>query len=214
MDQPTLPPSWLRSTPVEPLPSLLAPPQDQRAGGGVRSMDSTSADSIGARQNSAAPARPVVYPAGLAVLASVQFLIAGLIIVMVLLLPPSRLAGGSRAMHQAAAAWPALILLASAAGLVLRKGWGWRLTATLFWFLTGNPVFDLVASLVEHKPFPLAVNAIVLAVAVGALVYLNGAARMAVFGFGEASSIARARPLPMVAGVSAAAIRCLATVLG
>lgn len=209
-----LPSSWQNAAPREPLPGMLRAPGRKRPRQGAAAGNTAPSAAPGTSNAAESAPRPAVFPAGIAMIATVQFLIAGLLVVMSLLMGAGRLEAGGQALRVITMGWPALLLLCGAVGLVCRAGWGWRVTAAIFWFLTGNPVFDLVVSLVEGRPFPLAVNAGVLVVAVGALVYLNGARRMAVFGFRDAPAIARARPLPMVAGVSAAAVRCLATVLG
>jgi hypothetical protein len=156
---------------------------------------------------------PATMPAGIVLISSMQFLMAGLIIVVVLLLSPVRLGVSGRMLQGLTTAWPALLLLMAGTGMLLRWTWGWRLTTSIAWFMVGNPVCEFVLGLMRGELAVTGLGVGVFAVALGAVAYLNTAKQMAVFGIGDPESSGRNRPLPAMAGLSAAAVRTLALAL-
>ncbi len=166
-----------------------------------------------ARAGVAAP-RPVAgLPAGIVLISSMQFLMAGLVVVVVLLLSPVRIGVSGRMAERLVTAWPALLMMTAGTGMLLRWTWGWRLTTAIAWFLLGNPVCEFVLGLMRGQLAVTAPGVALFLVALGAVAYLNSTKQMSVFGIGDPESSGRNRPLPAMAGLCAAAIRTLASAL-
>ncbi len=113
--------------------------------------------------------QPPAYLGGIAVL---QFALAALS--ASLLLFSSRRAGGPGPVLQAASiGLTATLLGASGVGLVRRKGWGWWLTAALYYCVFFNLPVNLILWTTRRNPFSLPVQLVTFGLAVAVLVCLT-----------------------------------------
>src|SRR5690606_19347154 len=105
-------------------------------------------------------------PAGITGIAVLQYVIAAL------MLMPALASRSGAAREWLSAVLPASLLIVSATGFLLQRGWGWWLTAAIFYAVFFSLPVNLALWTIRDEPLSLPVQLIVFGVAVLVLAYI------------------------------------------
>ncbi len=145
-------------------------------------------------------------PAGIGVVAGLQFVLAGSIVL-------AMVGAGESLRSWSAARWasllvPAVFLCASGAGLAMRRGWGWWLTCAIYYTVFFNLPVEVALWTLRGTAFNLLTNLLVFGLAVVVLAYLTRREllRFIAFRTADGKPTARIMITPVIAGLAWAVV--------